>query len=370
MRVNVLRVGKAAASGLLIVGAPGVLGCAPDEAESEGEAIDTSGDALNPGAATLMLTDGASDIYLSQSTTDEFLRVGETINVKLPGWYLWSMLYPNDPIPSDVNRVKALSATLELLGFDKQLAQAPRTFPAATWNAASDVWSLEATTGSLAIAAKTDTLKFQLTLTDAMNPAAMVTLGPSELPVAPVFAGELPRKSLLFDNLNATKRQRVIEGDLIVAGAPLHFGVSDWRAEQIVDKLTINTQIGVAEAAGRFGWYSYPIHGTLQYEVAYGVNFNDGLGFRPEALLAASPASPLLPIGAMGRTMYEATLQVPSKSLRMSMYLHVKAFLVADYTTYSNVTAQWYQQGAVMLVRDSYDNPGGSFTNYEFNLQK
>ncbi|HSN98962.1 MAG TPA: hypothetical protein VLS89_11775, partial [Candidatus Nanopelagicales bacterium] len=85
MRVNVLRVGKAAASGLLIAGAPGTLGCAADEAEGGGEAIDSSGDALNPGAATLMLTDGASDIYLSQSTTDEFLRVGETLNVKLPG---------------------------------------------------------------------------------------------------------------------------------------------------------------------------------------------------------------------------------------------------------------------------------------------
>lgn len=368
MRVNVVRMSKAAASGFLLVGAPGVLGCVAEEAAGD-EALAEANDALSAGTATLLLSDGASDLYLAQSSTDEFLRVGETINVRMPGWYLWSLLYPNDPFPSDVNRVKALQPSLELRAFDQALPLPKKNFPAATWNAAADAWSLEATTGTLAIGAKTDSLSFQLVITDAMNPNVSVTLTPSQLPTAPVFGGALPQKSLLFDNPNGTKRQRVIEGDLIVAGAPLLHGVTDWRVEQIVDRSTINTQIGEAEAAGRFGWYTYPIYGTLIYEVSCGIDFHDGTGWKPEAPLAASPASTMLPIGAGGRTMFEGTFAVPSKSTKISMYVHARAFLVADYTGISNITQQWYQQGQTTLMRDSYDNPSGAFSNYEFSVQ-
>jgi hypothetical protein len=368
MRVNVLRVGKAAAAtGLLVAAGPGSLGCAAEP--EDGEPVTETNDALSPGTATLVLGGGPADLQVAETSTDEFLRAGQVIHIRMTGWHLWSLLYPADPVPNDVNRLKALAPALQMRPFDKALALTPRLFPGITWNMTNDVWALEATTGALTIPAKADTIRFQLTITDAMNPGAMITLDMSQLPSAHVFSGELPSKSLLFDNLNGTKRQRIIEGDQIVASAPLLFGVSDWRADQVVDKLTIDTQIGVGQAAGRFGWYEYPIYGALQYEVRYGIKFDDTKMWQPEQLMAGNAASVLLPIGATGRTVYETAFTVPLKATKVSIYLHIKAFLIADYSGH-DVVQQWYQQGSSTLVRDSYDNPNGPFTNYDYSLQK
>lgn len=370
MRVKILRVGHAAAaSGLLVVTGQATLGCAAET--EDGERVEEAGDALSPGEATLVIHEaGGSDIYMTQSTTDEFLRVGEQLHVTLPAWYLWALLYPSDPMPNDVPRLQALEATLELHALDQATLIGVKELASPPWNTTTDAYSLQAMAGPVGIPAKTDTLRFKLTVTDALNPGALVVLDTPQLPQVHVFGGELPSKSLLFDNLNGAKRQRVVEGDQLFSGAPFQFGVTDWRADQIVDRLTINTQIGVAEAAGRFGWYSFPIYGTLHYEVRYGVYFNDAQGWRPEALLAPAPDSVLLPVGSTGRTVYEAIFNPPAKATKMSLYLHVQAFLHVDYGPYPNLVEQWYAQGADVLVRDSYDNPNGAFTNYDYSLQK
>jgi hypothetical protein len=53
----------------------------------------------------------------------------------------------------------------------------------------------------------------------------------------------------------------------------------------------------------------------------------------------------------------------------MSLYTHVKTFLVADYTPYSNITQKWYQDNEKVLKKDLYDNPFGAFSNYDYTLQ-
>lgn len=368
MRVKVLSMGTATAmSDLLGATGPAAPGSA---AEAEGGGASAGAESAGgAGAATLLLTNGGADISLVQSTTDEFLRVGEAINVTLPAWYLWSLLYPTDALPSSVDRLKALVPALTLVALDKQLPIGAEVFPEATWNAAADPWSLQAATGALVLPERTDAIQFQLTITDAKNAAATVTLGAAQLPSAHVFGGELPAKTLLLDTLGAQKRQRVIEGAPIVAGAPLLLGCTDWRADQIVDRLTLDTQIGVGQGMSRFGWYEYPIQGQLLYEVRHGVSFDDPPGFRPEELMPSNPTSALLPLGAYGRVAYESTVPIPATATKMSLYLHVKAYLIADYSGVSDVIQQWYPQGQSILLRDSHDNPSGPFTNYDFTLK-
>ncbi|APR79036.1 Hypothetical protein A7982_04383 [Minicystis rosea] len=141
---------------------------------------------------------------------------------------------------------------------------------------------------------------------------------------------------------------------------------TDWRADQIVDKTSLNLQIGTPMYSGRFGTYEAPIYGTLVYDVAVGVSLDGGATFQTEQPLVANTASRVL--GA-GRTDYEGKVTVPSTAQKLLVYGHVKATLVADYTKFSNVAQKWYSDGQHVVLKDAYDNPSGSFSNSDFPLQ-
>jgi hypothetical protein len=85
--------------------------------------------------------------------------------------------------------------------------------------------------------------------------------------------------------------------------------------------------------------------------------------------MPSNPTSPFLPLGARGRVAYESTVPVPANATKMSLYLHVKVYLIADYSGVSDIIQQWYPQDQSILLRNSYDNPNGPFTNYTFSLQ-
>ena len=87
----------------------------------------------------------------------------------------------------------------------------------------------------------------------------------------------------------------------------LTIAFTDWRADVVVDKSLIDTQIGMALSGTRFGWITVPIYGKIVHEVSYGVYFDDGLGWRPEAMLSPNADSRYL--GA-GRTVYEGKILV------------------------------------------------------------
>jgi len=367
MKVNVRRVqtGMAAASALLAATGTGTLGCA-GESQGTSDEQDLTGVAANPGSAQLELSPGPTGGFttaLLNSTTDEFVRVGETIKVVLPAWLLWETIYPNDPVPDDA-RLKKLKLTVKASFLDKKTTLTTKTLTLAGWGGTS--YSLNATTTQLVIPAKTDSLTLAITIKDGANSAASAQIGSPQLPAVPVFGGALPAKSLLLDNNSGVLRQRVVDGDLLVKGATATIGFSDWRADQIVDKTSLNLQIGTATFNGRFGQMTSPIFGTLSYVVSYAVSFDGGQTFQPEKQLTPTTASRLL--GA-GRTDYEGAELVPATATQMLFYAHVKAVLTADYAPYPTVTQKWYSDNQQVQLKDAYDNPSGAFTNYVFPLQ-
>jgi hypothetical protein len=367
MKVNVRRVqtGMAAASALLAATGAGTMGCAVDS-EATSDEQDLTGVAANPGSAQIELQPGPTGGFGTQllnSTTDEFVRVGETIKVVLPAWLVWETLYPTDPIPDDT-RLKKLKLTVKASFLDKTTTLSSKTLTVASWTGTS--FGLNATSTQLVIPAKTDSLTLTITVKDGLNAAASVTIGAPQLGPVPVFGGALPGKSLLLDNTSGVLRQRVVDGDLLVKGSTATIGFSDWRADQIVGKTNLDLQIGTASFNGRFGPQVSPIYGTLSYVVSYAVSFDGGQTFHPEKTLAPSAASRLL---GPGRTDYEATEAIPASATQMLFYGHVKAVLTADYTPYPSVTQKFYADNQQVQLKDAYDNPSGPFTNYAFPLQ-
>ncbi|APR80498.1 Hypothetical protein A7982_05845 [Minicystis rosea] len=365
MKVTVRRIqtGVAAASTLLV--ATGALGCA-DEGPDGGESIDIGSQAVNPGSARLELQlggAGALDLLLTQSTTDEFVRVGETLDFALPAWLLWETLYPNDGLPDDT-RLAELRATVKVSFFDKSTTLSSKTLTISTFNPTQS--GLYAYTTELVVPQKTDTIKLTLTIKDAADTTKSITLGQSSIREIPVFGGDLPNKTLFFDNDAGVLRHRVVDGELLVHGSTVTLGYADWRADQIVDKTSLDLQIGTATFNGRFGQYQAPIYGTLKYIVSYGISFDGGQTFQTEKALTGNTASRLV---SAGRTAYEGTESIPAAANEIQLYGHVKAYLVADYSKYQNVSAKWYGDNEEVLKKDAYDNPSGAFSNYVLPLQ-
>jgi len=53
----------------------------------------------------------------------------------------------------------------------------------------------------------------------------------------------------------------------------------------------------------------------------------------------------------------------------LNLYFHVKAYLVADYTKYTNVTSKKYVDGQRLFLRERWDNLNGQpNNNYDFPL--
>jgi hypothetical protein len=179
-----------------------------------------------------------------------------------------------------------------------------------------------------------------------------------------VFGGELPLKHLLFDNLGATLRNRIIERGDLFRNNTLALSYSDWRANTLVDSFNIDRQIGTAIGFGRFGQYEMPIYGDIAYEISYGAG-HDG-AFSGETPLVANTNSRVLPYG-QGRTAYEGNVYAYGNTL--NLYFHVKAYLVADYTKYTNVTSKKYVDGQRLFLRERWDNLNGQpNNNYDFPL--
>jgi hypothetical protein len=358
-----------AASTLLV--AAGGAGCdAEPVTESVTEPVTEAEAELGVGSAVLALDYHYGSPFefgfnVTQSTTDEFVRATESLQIEIPAWLLWQELYPQDAVPNDASRLKQLNGSVAVHLYDKSLKVATLVLPITGFTGA-DPYDVDAHTGSFNVPSKIDAIAFEVTIGDNVAPGVTGVLPASTIRAVPVFGGELPNKTLFFDTVNVNRRQRIIEGNNLVAGASFLLSYSDWRADVLADKSSIDLQIGVANVASRFGFVQAPIYGKIMHEVAYGVNFNDAIGWRPEASLNANSSSNLL---GPGRTAFEATLKVPAKATRMSVYIHVKTYLVADYTPYSNITQKWYQDNEHVLKKDVYDNPFGAFTNYDYAIQ-
>jgi hypothetical protein len=366
MKIVVRRAGGGvAAATSLLVASGGAAGCVAPVDPGDAELTASAADALTAGSATLVAGGwpGGVDLGVTGSTTDEYVRAGESLSASFPAWLLWEALYPTEPLP-DVTRLRQLKPTVQVTFLDRGAPLSTATL--ATGWVDGDVFSLSALSPSFVVPAQTEALAVAVALADDAAPAVTGSLSASVIRPVQVFGGDLPNKTALFDSDHGARRTRILEGSSPVRGASLDLGYTDWRADTLVDRSSINTQIGVRQAWGRFGPTTTPIFGTVVHEVSVGYFFDDGRGWQSEQALAPNAASRLLPAG---RTGFERKLSVPAGATRLSMYFHVKAYLVADYTGYGGITEQWYAQGSRNLVREKWDNPSGSYTNYDFSLE-
>jgi hypothetical protein len=372
MKVKMRRVGSgvAAASTFLAATASGTLGCAT-EAGDDGEELTAEADSaiMVAGVGTLELQptsgNGVMPMSLTQSSTDEYVRAGELINFSLPAWLLWATLYPYDAVP-DVARLSQLNVSVSALSYDASAVLVGTLTATKAGASGSGQYDYRLISSQITIPSNAYRLGFQINITDAANASASATITASQTSQVAVFGGQLPSRDILFDSSYSSFRQRTLEGDNPVAGKDITFAYTDWRADTLVDRSTIDTQIGTASYAGRFGWTTVPIYGKIVHEVSYGIYFNDGQGWRSEQALTPNTSSRFLP---QGRTAYEKTFTVPSNATQMSMYMHVKTYLVADYTGYQNVNA-WYTPGSQNLKREAWDNPYGAYTNYDYTVDR
>ncbi len=294
------------------------------------------------------------------SSTDEYIRVGESVTFAVPTILIWNNLHQY-PMQPDLERMKGLTVTMRVLYWKNgaKVSSVMLNSEACTGDTTS---TMRTTTGEFKIPHGVDSMQFEFVLTDPIAPATSVTIPADRTQTIPIL-GDTKTKTILFDNLAQAARNRVIEPG--AAGEPVRIVYTDWRADLIADTSLIDTGIGQATGYSRFGEFAIPLFGKLVHEITYGVAYNDGSGWRAETPLATNKTSRLLP---RSRTTYESTLNVPASAKSMSIYFHVKTYLIADYSRAGEVRERKYQQGEKVLVRERWDNPDGANTNYDFPL--
>jgi hypothetical protein len=369
IKVRVTRAGVIGASGLVALS--GVAACAADQGEDVGESSESGLTVSNPGTGVFELTwtYGTPTGYsftATKSSTDEYVRAGEKMTFAIPAFFLWSRLYPNDPLPNDVARLQKLAVKAKAVNVRGGAAYSSSKVTSTGWQG-TQTWDLAATTSSFTVAKKAEGIRFELEITDAANPAAKASVAQTDLLEVPVIGGTLPNKTLLFDNMGSTLRSRVLEGGNPVAGATLALAYTDWRAATLVDASTIDRTIGSMTSFGRFGAFEMPIQGELEYEVTCAVAI-DG-AWQADQALAANAASRLMP--PSGRVAYEGSVAIAAGAKKLEIYFHVKTFLKVDYSKYQNIKWQKYAPGDRILVREKWDNENGvAFDNWDFVTEK
>ena len=378
LKIRIHRVGStlAASSLLFQLGAAGLAGaaatgCIAPDVPDAGAASREQGRAA--GAATLELgysssVPGALDLAVTASTTDEFVRTGEKLKVSVPGWLAWQTLHPNDPTP-DAARTKKLriEAHAKFLSNGQVVKTKVIKSSANTWTGDNYYNLVTVTSKSVTVPDDIDAVAIDIVLKDLGDAAATATIGADAVGPVQVFGGQGDLRHVLFDNDAGDLRERVVEDEPLISGASAVVSYTDWRANTLVDSYSINRQIGVVQGWGRFGQFSMPIFGDLVNEVSMGWYADDAQGWRPEAALPAVTDSRLLP---EGRKTFQTELALSAGTTKLAAWFHVKTYLVADYSKYGNVTQSFYQQGDKILVAEKWDNPSGSYSNYEYGLEE
>ena len=326
-----------------------------DQTAEDFESDESAYTVSDPGSGVLELgwasTPSGQAFNLTKSTTDEYIRARDSISFSIPAHFLWSKLYPNDAMPDDLARLKKLRAKIKIVYVKDGAVYANTSVSTGAWTG-DQTWSLATQSSSFIVSRRAQGLRFEMTIKDAQNAQASVTVGQDQFLELPVLGGTLPNKTALFDNYYSSLRHRILEGGLAVRGADLAIAYTDWRANTLVDSGSIDRQIGTQTSFSRFGAIQVPIYGEIEYEISYGVAF-DGQ-WQDERALNANGKSRLMP--AYGRTAWETTVSVPGAAKGLQIYFHVKAFLKVDYSRYSNITSRKYADGERILVREKWDN--------------
>lgn len=348
----------------------GALACAvpTEQAASSSSAADT----LTAAGTGVITLGNVSLSYASTSDGDEFIRVGETLSLVAPWndmyWYAGSAVnggeYGTPPGQGAPPPGYTVNATISFLGPDGSLASTqvlPLTFDA-NGNGTSDSFTVPS--------APHFTVAF--TIYDPSNNAYQVT--DVENTNFPVFGAYLPNKEVLFDNDGSgATRERVIEGGSLVAGANVTLSYTDWRADRMVNKDSLNLTIGQGESYSRFGNMLVNIQGVLSYNIQAVYSTDGGNTWSNPVTLNANADSDALN-DAPGRTAYETTLTLPNGASDFRVAFQIQAILTANpnyqYVNnwYDSPNGAPYQLGAQYTLADVWDNDGAADGYYDFSV--
>lgn len=366
IKVRILKqlTGAAGAVGL-VAGAGTVAGCASDVTTQGDEEVGSRSAGTGHFDLSYDPSTPSFKRFHATNSIDEFVRVGEKMHVRLGGGLAWELIHPAVYNPK-MERLKALKITLEV-EFDRGEAGKEKQALTFTKWEGERAYEYFGTTEEFVVPTGTVAIGFFLDVEDPSDAPASKKFSPTDFGSVPVFGGELPNRTIVFDTLRSDYRQRIIEGGDIAPGSDVAITYTDWRAQTLVDSSRIDRYIGKSKGFGRFGEYEMPLFGKLEYEVSYAGQFGDE-DFGGETALVANTDSRVL---GRGRTAYEGRRSVPGGAKSMGLAFHVKVFLVADYSTYGNVVDKRYQDGERVLVRDVWDNENGApADNWDFDVKK
>jgi len=373
IKVRVLRGVQAGLTGMsgLVALSSGVAACTAETPADDFVSDESALTVQNPGTGVFELAwaygTGSGYAFEPHNSTDEYVRAGQKVTFAIPAHFLWSFAHPTEGLPTDLARLQKLSAKVKIVYVKDGAPYASTSVSTTGWKGTQS-YDLAATTSSFIISKRAQGVRFEVTITDAADPGLKIVLNEAQFNDIAVFGGTLPNKTMVFDTVGSSMRQRVVEGGKPVAGSTLAIGYTDWRAATLVDASSIDRTIGNATSFGRFGAFQMNIQGDLEHEVTYAVAI-DGV-WQAEQPLTANAKSRLLNFAA-GRTAYEGALAIPTSGKKIEIYFHVKTFLKVDYSKFSNVGWRKYADGERILVREKWDNENGvTFDNYDFGTEK
>ncbi len=350
--------------------AQGNVHCAPADRGEDGyeHAVAAKSAAYSvpsPGAATLRLDfyysgSGAPQKQFSvgETTTDEFVRVGQKLTLEIPGWVILPLVQDEAGSVTPEN-LSSSNVSLVITWLHGGATLSTETVKITSWKAEGSSYGWpDARIESIVVPKGATGMRSTIVGTSADGKKT----GRETLAETPVFGGELPNKHVYFDLGSDGPQSRVLERGEPVAGSELVVAYADGRADRLVDSGSIDRRVGRVKTYNpRFGTYESDVFGEVIHVISVGYDF--GGGFREEAL-TRSP----LPYARYGNTQ-ETRLHVPDDATRVAMYFHVKTYLVAKYPTYGEVTERKYKDGEWILVREKWDNPSGAGSNFAFGTE-
>jgi hypothetical protein len=185
-----------------------------------------------------------------------------------------------------------------------------------------------------------------------------------------IFGAFVPNKLALFDNdSSGAGRVRIVEGGALTPGKDVTFSFTDWRADRIVDKYSLDTTIGDGQTYSRFGSGIASIRGDLVYEVDFVYSTDGGQTWNNGTLDAHAIPDVIEGPDSANRTSYEKTIQLPNNAQGLQVAFHLRAYVVADpHYVYITRWKDGYQLGGKYLLRDVWDNNGGQ--NYSLAVRR
>jgi hypothetical protein len=275
-------------------------------------------------------------------------------------WLLWQILQTTDA--PDLAHAEAYKITFKVDFMSAGHVLSTRNVKVTSFTG-DQFYNLVAHAQTFVVPAKTDAIAIGVTVTDPQTQTTK-TVATNDVAQVPVFGGEGKRRHVVFDNQYSALRTRVVEGGNPKDGSDAMLTYTDWRADTVVDKSSLDRQIGTATGYSRFGSFEMPIYGDIQYEVAYGLAFDDV--WSGEQPLPATTTSRVLPAG---RTGFEVDVAIPPSARKLDVYFHVKAILVIDYSKWGDVRSRRYNQGDRIVLRERWDNLNGEpGHNYELPI--